>query len=358
MHEPSEIDEACARLDGARAAQAHGALREAAELATRAVQVFESDEEYAGDLANALVTLMSILADQGALAEAEKVAARTLALVSSFDGIDDEPVVRIRVQTLGNAARIERDRARYAVAEGLLREALVLAERVLGPEDADVAFTLNHLGIVHKHQGRFDDGEIVYRRALAILEANKTGVELASIYHNLGGLEHARGRPEHGVRWARKSVAVREAALGADHPTVAADVAALAALLADLEEYEEAETLYLRAFRQFEQAYGLEHYEIAVTWSNLAAVLAATDRTAAAEDYYLRALALKERLLGADHPDTALTAHNLATLLVEADRADEALPLFDRAVATFMRTLGPDHPHTQTARANRAAHSP
>src|SRR5262245_42651888 len=121
MHPMSEsqIDEACAWLDEARDAEARGALVEAAELAVQAVRVFDQDDECAGDLANALVVLISIRTAQGALDEAELLAGRALDLARSFDGIDDELVVRIRVQALGAAACVARERARYDAAESL-----------------------------------------------------------------------------------------------------------------------------------------------------------------------------------------------------------------------------------------------
>ena len=75
--------------------------------------------------------------------------------------------------------------------------------------------------------------------------------ELATLYHNLGGLEHARGRYARGEPFARRSVALREQALGLDHPTVAADVAALAALLVGQGKYDEAEAFYQRALAIF-----------------------------------------------------------------------------------------------------------
>lgn len=77
-------------------------------------------------------------------------------------------------------------------------------------------------------------------------------VALATLCHNLGGLEHARGQHARGEPWARRAVLLREAALGPDHPVVAEDVAALAAILDGLGQRDEAEALYWRAIRTFE----------------------------------------------------------------------------------------------------------
>ena len=70
---------------------------------------------------------------------------------------------------------------------------------------------------------------------------------MASIWHNLGGLEHARGRPEIGEPYARKAWQLRRAALGDEHPDTVADEAALAGLLDGLGRYDESEPIYRKA---------------------------------------------------------------------------------------------------------------
>ena len=67
------------------------------------------------------------------------------------------------------------------------------------------AALLNGLGVLHKYQGRYDEAEPAYRRALAIAEAalGPDHPDVASLYHNLGGLEHARGNAARGEPWAR-----------------------------------------------------------------------------------------------------------------------------------------------------------
>jgi hypothetical protein len=47
-----------------------------------------------------------------------------------------------------------------------------------------------------RYSGRFDEAERLYRRALAIMEKalGPEHVEVATLYHNLGGLEFSRGR--------------------------------------------------------------------------------------------------------------------------------------------------------------------
>ena len=63
------------------------------------------------------------------------------------------------------------------------------------------------LGIVCKYTGRFDEGRLLYERALLLVPPDS--VEAAAILHNLGGIEHARGRNAEAEVPARRAVEVR-----------------------------------------------------------------------------------------------------------------------------------------------------
>src|SRR5207237_486877 len=123
-------------------------------------------------------------------------------------------------------------------------------------------------------QGRFDEAVVFYGQALPMLkaEARRSGERdaLATLYHNLGGIEHARGRYAAGEPHARRSVALREAARGPDDVAVAADVAALAALVEGRGRLDEAAALYGRALAIFRRKLGPRSAEVALDLAGLA----------------------------------------------------------------------------------------
>ena len=154
----------------------------------------------------------------------------------------------VRLRTAAAVAWLGAKRRRhghYHRAFVLQRLALRLAETELPADDHRLVPFLNELGLVCKFTGRFELGERVYRRALGIAEssaicgANAT----ATLLHNLGGLAHARGRAGEGEPHARRGLALREALVGGDDPAVAADLAALAALVAAGDRLDGAEEL-------------------------------------------------------------------------------------------------------------------
>jgi tetratricopeptide (TPR) repeat protein len=213
-----------------------------------------------------------------------------------------------------------------------------------------VCHLLNRLGMRHKYAGRFAAAERAYCGALGLALTRRTpdaGL-LADLYHNLGGLEHARRRFAAAEPLARRAVELRTHALGEHHPAVAADRAALAAILDALGHSEAAELL----LRQALQALAPDHKDVAPALNNLAAIRQRASAPREAEQLYRRALALKQRQHGPGHRELAATLNNLATLLREQGRATEALPLYQRALEILERTVEPDHPSLASCRAN------
>jgi len=258
------------------------------------------------DTANVCLGLSLIHEQLSEYDQAEAYARRAVEITRAVPG--GATATRLRIHALAQLATIERIRGRIGTAERLYREVLDLADG----ESAhpDLVTLLSGLGIVYKAAGRYDDAEALYRRALAI--TGPDGRAAASLWHNLAGLDHARGRYAAGEPAARRSVALRSAALGAQHPTVAADQAALASLLAGQGKYDEAETLYRHALDVFERVYNPDNYEIAVTCNDLGVLMAARGNTQHANQFYRRALHIKQTIFGPDHAEVALTRRNLA----------------------------------------------
>ena len=71
---------------------------------------------------------------------------------------------------------------------------------------------------------------------------------------------------------ARRAVAIRTKALGPDHPQVAADFVAIAALLEAQGKYDEAESMYRRALMIFGRWFGPDHREAATAASHVSRV--------------------------------------------------------------------------------------
>jgi tetratricopeptide (TPR) repeat protein len=336
----------------------------AAEVACRRALALYTTAEGAKhpDVANALVELGQILETRDRPRPARLCYVRALAILAptgrrakrETDEADHD-IARLRLRARVFIAGVDRALGAYAAADRGFAVALREATRTFGPKDPDVAGILNNFGVLRKYQGRYAEAVRFYKRALPLLEDAGDRDALATLHHNLGGIEHARGRYAAGEPHARQSVALREAEVGPDHVTVAADVAALAALVEGRGRLDEAAALYERALAVFRRKLGEASTEVALNLSSLATLRQQQGRAAEAGQLFARALPLQERLYGRGHPEVAMTLHNMAYHEREEGRLGRSASLYGRALKSFQRTLGPRHPHTRLCAANLKA---
>ncbi|MEY2434035.1 MAG: hypothetical protein QOC92_3760 [Acidimicrobiaceae bacterium] len=235
-------------------------------------------------------------------------------------------------------------------AAGAQRQALDLVAGTLG-ECVQTAIVAQNLAVTFKHLGRFDEAERLYRRALTIAEQAGHHRLIASICHNLGGLAHARGESPRGVPWARRSVSIRER-LADDAIALAADRGALAGLLLDSGDVDEAVEL-LHAARQTFDEHG-DELEVAIVDGNLAAAELRRGALNDAEAYARSALARKEAALGSSSPELAVTLTTLGTIRRQQGAPSGAVQLHQRALALLRPEAEADHPLVRAIEDNLA----
>jgi Protein of unknown function (DUF2914)/Tetratricopeptide repeat len=117
----------------------------------------------------------------------------------------------------------------YVTAELKLREAAALQEAQLGPFHADLANTLNNLGVIYERADSPAEAELCYRRAYAIattaLEPSHPFV--ATSRKNLEDFCKARGRSFDRSAVPRERVALRKPVRRSPRPIVVSAVGAL-----------------------------------------------------------------------------------------------------------------------------------
>ena len=261
---------------------------------------------------------------------------------------------RKRAAELANSARHYSAKGDHPAAASSFRKALQLLR--WDTSDPDCLTLWNELGMVLKYRGKYDEAEGCYQLVLRHIFKCFRGVEQqffrATVYHNLGGVEHSRERFTRAERYARKGLELRLRCCAPDTVAVAADRAALGAILHGLCKYAESKKNYVHALRIYRREYGAGHPESAVMLNNLAAVYHATGSPGRAEYYYLAALKMKRRLLGRLHPDLAVTMNNLALFLNSQGRARAADTWMKKALQILESTLGRFHPNTVCVRHN------
>jgi tetratricopeptide (TPR) repeat protein len=350
----SDINERAIELHSqAGELESRGELTAAEAACREALTIFEREEGPDSALtAQVLLTLAGILERQGRFQEAALSADRTARILESLlPRLEGDYGKLILVHALGLHGTALRQMGEYDAAEKPLKRAVDLAEELPSYPD-ELVGALNNLGVLCKFAGWFERGEAFYTRALGLaVDAFGEKHEIcATLLHNIGGLEHARGEFQEAEEPLRTAWQIRRELLGEDHPDTLGDSVAYAAVLDGLERYDESLPIYQRALQLYESKFGPDHYEVAATLHNLAVVEQARGNVEQALEYCERSLSLKQRILGSQHPETALSGMSLGAMLLASGDPDGARHYLTQALMVFRSTLAADHPHIEFCR--------
>lgn len=259
---------------------------------------------------------------------------------------EDHDELRLWFQIQLASAEADRNDGNLTEAAAQLATIVELIADAFGPDDDLWLTAWNDLGITWKYAAQYDKSAEAYACVLDRLERDPETdpLQYAALFHNLGGLDHARGRPENGIILAERGLALRREVRGPDHPEVAADLNALGALYHLADRYQDAGDAYHQALTVFETAFGPDHYEVGMTIANLAVLAADEGRLDQAITYGQRCLTILRAVLGNDHPDIGVTLHNLGAAHLDAGQVREAVAVLQDAAKILDASLPEDHP--------------
>ena len=242
--------------------------------------------------------------------------------------------------TLVHLSWVHRSLSEPEDARKLLAEALEIRRRVLQPDDPGIAELLHELGRV---AGSSTEGEALYREALDMLQ--KTGADpdrQVALLMGLATFARRHGRFPDAVSSDREAVRRAQELLGPDHVRTGAAMIHLADQVRDIErDLAAAEHLYRRGLTVLSRHYGEQHLELLHGIGALAWLLAQRGNHEEAEQLYRRALAIRTAAAGPDHPQVGAYMNALAGGLELQGRLDEAEALSRQALELWVRVLGP-----------------
>ncbi len=252
----------------------------------------------------------------------------------------------VRVLRAGLPDRVEAP-ASWRLCSRLLAHAQVVDQIVAGGDVEPRALSelLDRIATYLRVRGQYVLARHHFERALAIRERalGSDHPDTAESLNNLAILHRVSGDLAAVGPLHARALAIRERMLGPDHPRTAESLNNLANLFRDQGDLHGARSLYERALAIQERVLGPEHPDTAASLNNLASLLHRRGELSAARLLHERALAIRRRVLGPDHPDTAGSLHNLAHLLHSQGELEAAELLFGRAQDIFERILGPEH---------------
>ena len=237
---------------------------------------------------------------------------------------------------------------RYNEAEGLYRRALLVNKEKLGATDLATLEMMQQLAIVLSMQGQYDEAESLYKQILVEMEMRfgKVGNKTLRTVRNLGLNHFRQGRYNEAETLWERVLKGNEECLGLTHSVTLTTAENLADVYSIQGRYNEAETLYKQALIGNEEEFGETHPRTLSSVGSLAILYQEQSRYDEAETLYERISSGYQEKLGETHPGTLHTMHNQAGLYGRQGRYKEAEELYQRALTGRTEILGARHPET------------
>jgi tetratricopeptide (TPR) repeat protein len=168
-----------------------------------------------------------------------------------------------------NIGGILHARGDFAASEEPARTAWDISRRLLGDEDPRTM--LDAAAYAAILDGRFEESEAIFRRALGIFERTYGGEhgEVAATLHNLAAVVASRGDRAEAERCYRRALAIRESTLSVDAPDLALTRNNLGKLLTEMERPDEALPLLEAAVAILESHLTPRHPHLVLARENL-----------------------------------------------------------------------------------------
>lgn len=273
-------------------------------------------------------------------------------------------------------------------AQLMLEESLTLRQEVYGEDHPLVGEAFNNLGMALRYQGKYDQAEEAYHRAIEIgRQLDKDPMRLAVYLNNLAGLHRIyKGELREAIKFYNQSLALKKKHLGENivHDDIAKSLNNLGNVWLALGEYDEAEGLFQQALDirqelglsdaistsllslgvlyrdrgQLEEAESYlersldlrrkvyketDHSRLASVLASMGVCLQLQGRWTQAAQYYQQALEMQGRLWPDGHRDTAITLREMAQLAVSQGDALRADGLARKALDIAERVVEPGH---------------
>jgi serine/threonine-protein kinase len=292
------------------------------------------------EVAESLLALALLRADQAQLDEAERFAREALDL-SKRRLPPNHPVVAKATFALG---KVLEDRGNYDQAIPQLEEAARL-QSASSAASSDLAASLSELANSHFYAGHYETSDTINRRVLDMQRQlyGERHPMVADTLINLGTIQFQLGRYSEAERFTRQALEVVEAWYGKDHPETADTMTILAQSLTFQKRYDEASVILQQSLAILEHSYGPVHPRVAFALNELGNVAKRQGKLDVAEADYSRALSIYRSVYHDKHYLICVALSNLAGVYVDRKEYARAEPLFRDALQRYAGLVAPDH---------------
>ncbi|HEU4602690.1 MAG TPA: serine/threonine-protein kinase [Steroidobacteraceae bacterium] len=297
--------------------------------------------------ASLLDTLGNVYWNIGAYDRAIQTSTEALNLRKQLHGNDD-PGVFASSYVLASVLIEHRD---LAAAERHLEQSLATAKKVYGNESAQVGEVLGRFGRLRHLQQRFKEASSFYAQSIRLLEKDPKAnlFELSNNTNDYAILLNYLGDAPGAESLFRKTLALRQAHFGADHPVVAIAMNNLGVALEQQGKLAEAEQYLSKSVALHRKLYGEKNNNYVAALRAFGRLQRHRGKLKEAEATFRDALAKQQELTGPDHELVGYTRANLANVLLDEANAAGAERETREALRVYAQHYANDHLYVAAA---------
>ncbi|MCC7180658.1 MAG: serine/threonine protein kinase [Acidobacteria bacterium] len=210
---------------------------------------------------------------------------------------------------------------------------------------------LDLMGRVYQSLGKYEEAQPLLERSLEVRRA-ALGAEhpaVAESLSHIGELSSLRGRYDEAETRLRDALVLHERTVGRESAEAAMDLQLLGAVMVDKGDIPQGRQLIEEALAIRRRVLPPGHLDLAESYAGLAYAASRSGDFEQMEHWHRESLTLLRQALGESHPRVALALNNLAAAIAERGRFAEAEQLHREALAMRRQLFGDEHPAVATS---------
>jgi CHAT domain-containing protein len=247
------------------------------------------------------------------------------------------------VANMNTRSKFEQMIGHYNEAESGFDNTLQLVKKVFTENSLQYAIVLNNKAMLYQNVGRFDEGILLMKQAMATADAafkksmkRKNSFDGRRFQSNLAFMYQMAGKFTEAEATFLDMKKSSEKNMASNNPEYAALLNQLAVLYVQVKKYDQVEPLLKKAQDILRKKQGEESPAYARATGDLGTFYRITGKNAQAEPLLIQALAIREKTLGVNHPDYFRTKEELAILYWKTQQWDKAYdnykPVMDKTI--------------------------
>ncbi|CAF1070622.1 unnamed protein product [Adineta steineri] len=212
-------------------------------------------------------------------------------------------------------------------------------------DDKSKAPLYNQLGLIKRHQGKYQEALTFYEKSLSIKQKTipSNYLDLASSYNNIGNVHQCMGNHSKALSFHEKALLARQSLLPPNHPDLAVSYGNIGTVHQNMNNDSKALLSHEKALEIRQLSLPPNHPDLASSYDNIGIVHQKMGNYSKALLSHEKALEIRQQSLPPNHPDSASSYDNIGIVLKCMGNYSKALLSHEKALEMRQQSLPPNY---------------